>query len=105
MKNERGRYDWGTEFEITVKDENDTVVDISGADTRNFIFQAPSGRQFTKAGDFIGGGTTGQIECILSAEEINESGDWSYQLHFIFDGTGQWRTDIGHFRVFGNLDD
>ena len=54
---------------------------------------------------FFRNGTNGQIECSVSEEEINESGDWSYQLHFIFDGVGQWRTDIGHFRVFGNLEE
>lgn len=95
--------DVGTNYVVTIKDENDTVVDISGAITRNMIFKKPNGVLLTVPGVLVTDGTDGQLKYTFVSGDLNKYGWWSMQA-FIDWGSTEWYSDIVKFRVYPNLD-
>lgn len=89
-------------FMVTVKDQDNTEVDISSATTRNFLFEKPDGSLSTFAGDFITNGVDGGLQYKTSTADLSTAGNWKYQVHIII-GTDQYHTDITKFKVKSNL--
>ncbi len=85
-----------------VNSYDDSTVDISGASTRNFIFQDPNGATLTVQGSFLTDGTDGIIQYKALPTDLNQPGLWRYQI-FLVIGNNENYTDITKFRVFQNL--
>ena len=65
--------DLGTKFIVTVKD-GDSVINVSGATTKNIIFKKPSGTKVTAAASFETDGSDGVISYIVTGTEDDDLG-------------------------------
>jgi len=94
--------DIGTRFEITVKDSDTTVVDLSNVDDMYILFKKPdnSFQQVTPV--FVTDGTDGVIQYTTQSGDLNQFGTWQIQAKVIF-GTDVFSTDIQRFKVIRNL--
>lgn len=94
--------DVGSQFLITIKDQDDNVVDISSATTKQIIFQSPSRIDKTKTASFYTNGSDGKLVYTLSSGDIDVDGLWKYQSKIIMP-SGTWYTNIEEFRVYPNI--
>ena len=99
--NEIHQNDIGTVFQITVKD-GDNTIDVSGATTKNFLFQKPDGTDVSKAASFVTDGTDGQLKYTTVTDDLDTVGTWYLQVELVLPA-GTWRSDITKFRVYNNL--
>jgi len=94
--------DIGTNFIVTIRDENEAIVDISTATTKNIIFRKPDGIILTKAGSFVTDGTDGKLKYAFQSGDLDTHGQW-YAQAFIDFGSTEWYSDIEKFTVYNNL--
>lgn len=94
--------DVGTVFELTVIDQDDVVVNISAATTREIVFQKPDGTTVTKTAVVVTDGTDGKMKYISLAGDLDVPGLWHAQA-IVTIGTGTWRSTQLHFTVRRNL--
>jgi hypothetical protein len=94
--------DVGTIFQLTVKDQDNDVVDISVASTLNIIFRKPNGTNVTKTAVLTGDGTDGKMQYTTVADDLDDDGLWKLQ-GFVDFGTTEWYTDVIRFTVYRNL--
>jgi hypothetical protein len=71
--------DVGTVFRLEVRDQDDAIVDVSGATTMNITFKKPSGTTAVKTAVHATDGTDGLIQYITVSGDIDEAGVWQYQ--------------------------
>lgn len=94
--------DIGTVFEVTIMD-GATAVNISGATTKELIFQLPDKTtKLTKTAVFKTDGVDGKLKYTTVAGDLSVAGSWQLQAYIVLT-TGGWRSDIGPFTVFSNL--
>lgn len=93
--------DIGTVFKIVFKDGT-SIVNISGATTKNIIFCKPDGTKDTKAGTFTTDGTDGILEYTTVSGDLNIKGIWKIQ-GFITTSDGSWSSSTGIFEVHNNI--
>jgi hypothetical protein len=94
--------DVGTNFVVTIKNEDNEAVDVSTASIKNLIFRKPDGTLLTKASSFVTDGTDGQIKYSFISGDLDQHGKWSVQA-FIDFGSTEWYSDIDKFTVYNNL--
>ena len=98
--------DIGTTFRVTVYDATSTggsaIANISAASTKQMIFSRSDGTPFTKTAVFTTDGSDGDIEYVSVDGDLNMAGTWHLQA-YVVTPAGNWRTDVGHFRVYDNL--
>lgn len=93
--------DVGTVFSVTIKDEDDAVVNISSA-TVTFIFNKPDGTEIQRATVFVTDGTDGQVKYTTVSGDLDLYGPWRLQA-FVDFGSTEWYSDIYKFKVYNNL--
>lgn len=93
--------DIGNTFTVTLKD-GVGEVNISTATTKSIIFGKPDGTTLTKTAVFATDGEDGVIQYSSILGDLDIPGIWSIQAHVVLP-TGNWRTDIAHFDVHGNI--
>ncbi len=95
--------DIGTVIVVTVKD-GATVVDISGATTKNIKLKKPvSSTVLTKAAAFTTDGTDGKIQYTSIAGDLDEIGVYNVQAYIILP-SGTWSSSVEEMSVFDNVD-
>ena len=100
--------DTGTRFTWTIKDQDENIVDISGATTLSGLFLAPDGGLLTKdcmpggVGNFVTDGTDGQFYYVTLVGDIDEKGVWSDQGYVVLP-SGAWHSDIATWTAYANL--
>ena len=94
--------DIGTVFEVTVKDGSD-VVDISVASTYDIIFKKPNDDVVAQTGVFVTDGTDGKMKYTTISGDLDISGGWQIQASLVM-AAGVWKSDVGKFTVFTNLE-
>lgn len=95
--------DIGAVFLITIKDsQTNTSIDVSGATTKQIIFQKPDGTLLTKDAEFTDNGSDGQIQYQTVSGDLDVKGDWKIQAYIVIP-SGSWRTNINNFRVYENI--
>lgn len=95
--------DIGTIFRGTIVDQDDGVVDISTATTKEILFRKPGGQILTKIASFTTDGTDGKLQYQSISGDLDTIGVWSIQAHVILD-TGEWKSKIKTFRVLKNIE-
>jgi hypothetical protein len=93
--------DVGTNFRVTIKDENDAAVDVSTA-TVTFIFKKPDNSLITRSTTFVTDGTDGLVNYASVIGDLDQHGNWSLQA-FVDYGSTEWYSDITKFKVYSNL--
>lgn len=98
--------DIGTILRVTIKDKqsdgSSSVLDISGATTKQIILLKPGGDKLTKTASFYTDGSDGIIQYTTVEGDIDEVGRWQIQGSIVTSG-GEWKTDISNFKVLRNL--
>jgi len=89
-------------FEITVKDQDDTVIDISTATSKQLIFRKPDKTKLTKDVIFVTDGTDGKIQYTTSTTDLSQAGKWELQGYIVLAFGGPYSSIIG-FDVKANL--
>ena len=94
--------DIGTIFEVTIKDQDAAIINLSGASTKQIRFKPPSGSRKDKTASFKTNGTDGILTWTTIANDLDVVGAWQIQAYVILAG-GTWYSDIGTFTVVENL--
>ena len=92
----------GTSFELTVHDQDGTVVDLSSATTKSIVFAKPDGTTVTQTATLVNTGTDGKMQYTSIAGDIDQGGVWNVQ-GLVTIGTATWRTAVHVFDVLENL--
>ena len=94
--------DIGTQFQLTVLDQNSNNVDISSATIKQITFQRPDATTFTNNCGFLTNGTDGVLTYTTVSGDFNLPGIWAFQ-GYVSMPSGTWFTDITRFSVFENI--
>ncbi len=94
--------DIGTVFELTYKDQDAAVVDISSATTQQLIFKKSNNTTAIKTTTFTTDGTDGKAQYTTVADDLDMDGIWSLQGKVIL-ATGTWYSDVHQFKCWPNL--
>ena len=94
--------DIGTIFEITLKDQDNAVIDLSGATTKEIRFKPPSAARKDKSASFKTDGSDGILTWTTISNDLDSIGAWQLQGYVVLSG-GTWYSDIGNFTVVENL--
>jgi hypothetical protein len=95
--------DVGTRITVTFQDGS-SVVDISGASTKQIWLRRPAGSALKLDGTFTTDGSDGKIYIDSTASTFVTAGDtWEVQ-GYIETATGTWHSDKEVFEVFSNAD-
>ena len=96
--------DIGTVLIHTIKDQDETVVDISSASNRQIIFNKPNGTAVVKTATLTTDGTDGKMQYTTASGDLNLEGVYTRQGKVTF-GSNVWYSDIIKFKVYKNLDE
>jgi len=94
--------DEGTIFQMTIRDEDGSVVDISGASTKQLNFLPPDGVNKVMDAAFVTDGTDGKMKYVAADGFVDEVGLWRWQ-GYVELASGKKKTDIHSFRVHDNI--
>lgn len=89
--------DVGTQFTLSIYDENSNSVSVSGA-TATINFKKPDSTIVSKNAT-VGASS---ISYISATGDLDSAGTWSLQGYINF-GVSGWYTDIQKFQVYHNL--
>jgi hypothetical protein len=89
--------DEGTEFRVTILDDN-VIVDISTASEITFIFRKPNGDILEAVGELYTDGTDGVCFYNAIAGDIDQAGVYKLQVRVSI-GSGLFYSSIGSFKV------
>lgn len=92
----------GVIFTSTIKDQDGTIVDLSGASVIQFIFENPLGELLVVDGETVNGGTDGQIQYVVESGDLGVPGSWKYQTRVAWTGVIYY-SSITKFKVVANL--
>ena len=90
-------------FRFTIKDENDAVVNLVGAGTKDIFFVKPNGTKLTKAANFYTNGADGIIQYPTASGDLDTEGWWRAQGYVHLGASGAFYSDIYRFKVMPNL--
>lgn len=102
MPAELHQNDIGTQFTFTLKDQNDSIVDISTAGVIKIIFKKPSCTILERNASLLNDGTDGVFYYITQTGDLDEIGTYNIQGYVEIDANS-WHTDIFAEKVFRNL--
>lgn len=92
--------DYGTVLTMTIT-EDGSVVDISTATVKVFIFKNKSGR-VEKTASFVTTGSDGKLKYTFLDGDIDTAGPWQVQARVTMP-TGEWVTEKATFNVVQSL--
>ena len=92
--------DIGATIIVTIVDENDAVLDISTATTKQLKFEKGTSRTVvTQTAVFTTDGTDGKVEYVTVADDLDELGLWYVQPHIILAAGDDFHGAVGSFTV------
>ncbi len=94
--------DVGTALRVKVVDQDDNVVDVSTATTKQIILRGPDKVDRVFDASLYTDGTDGIIVYVTDDGDLNVPGRWRIQA-FIAIGGGSWHTDDAVFKVKANI--
>lgn len=94
--------DIGTQFIVTIKDEDSAVVNISSATTKQLTFSRPNGTSLVVSGTLVTDGTDGKMKYTTVSGDLSVAGIYRLQGYVVISGL-QLYSDIVSFKVFSNL--
>jgi hypothetical protein len=83
----------GAYIELTIKDQDGTVVDVSGAASKTIRFEKPDGSRVDKTASFTTDGTDGKIRYATQSGVLDTSGAWEV-MGLVVIGTDSYPTDV-----------
>lgn len=96
--------DVGTKLRLTLKDQDDVVINISAATTKEITIKKPSGATVgPRAASFVTDGTDGEMEILSIAGDFDVAGPGYMAQGHVVIAAGDFHTEIIGFEVFANL--
>lgn len=95
--------DIGTAFRVTIYDEQNNIVNVSGSSPCQLLFTKPDNTLLTKTATVVDNGISGVILYTSQSGDLDIGGIWRIQGH-IGINTSNMYTDVSSFRVYDNLD-
>ena len=83
----------GAYIELTIKDQDGTVVDVSGAASKTIRLQDPDGNRSDKTASFTTDGTDGKIRYATQSGVLDTSGAWEV-MGLVVIGSDSYPTDV-----------
>ena len=93
--------DVGIRIIATIKNEDDEIVDISSATTKQFIFNKPDGSSVTKSASLYSDGTDGKMYYATEDGFLDQIGYWEVQGYVVV-GASEWHTNITKIKIHRN---
>ncbi len=93
----------GTIFRATIKDQDNVIVNVSGATTKEIIFRSPTGVIKTFSAVFTNTGTDGKIQYKTVADDVDEVGTWEWNPRVVISAGNEWYSDPLEFVVKDKL--
>lgn len=92
--------DIGVIIELTIKDQDNAVVDLSVASTLQIKLTTPAQTNITtaKTATLSGSGTDGKLRYVTADGDLNEIGIWSAQAYVVI-GSNKYHSTILKFKV------
>ena len=90
--------DIGTVVELTIADQ-DGIVDLTGATTKDFRFENALKTTFVKASTFVTDGTDGKLKYAFIASDLDVAGSWKVQAEIVLP-SGTWTSGALSFSVY-----
>ena len=75
--------DVGRVINATIRNPDNTPLDISTATTKDFRVRKPDGTADTWATSFIDTGTDGRITYVTVLNDIDQTGEWLLEAHIV----------------------
>ena len=88
--------------QMTIKDQDNASVDVSGATLKTIRFRKPDGSTVTKTADFATDGTDGVIEYQAVEADHDIAGPWQKEARVTIT-SGNWYATIIDFPVAETL--
>src|SRR5689334_2910778 len=95
--------DVGTNFLVTIYDQNSQIVNLETATSFVIRFGKPDGSSFDKTAILYTDGLDGKVVYALESGDIDMSGRWSYQIIVSFEDT-LFHTNVQDFVVYKNIE-
>lgn len=94
----------GVQLLVTIIDQDGVVVDISASSARTLYLKRPQpdNRVLAKTATLVGGGTTGQMQYVTVAGDLDVPGQWHIQGKVV-NSTGTYPSEVLPLPVFPNL--
>lgn len=96
--------DIGTQVILTIYDQSESPVNLTGNTSLTMRFEKPDNTTFDRTASIYGLATGGKIVYTLIEGDIDISGTWKYQGIIEFP-TGLWHTNKVEFTVYDNIDE
>ena len=97
------QYDIGTAFRMTIYDESNNIVNVSGT-SPVIIFTKPDKTVVEKSGTIYTDGEDGKIQYVSEENDLDTVGQWQIQAFIYFSDSTQLYSNISTFRVYRNLE-
>ena len=94
--------DIGTQYLITILNQDNSVVNIANANPKQIVFEDPNGVVLTKNGTLYTDGTDGKLYYISVSGDFKVKGWWELQGYVVISGSA-WRSSIEKFKINRNL--
>ena len=94
--------DVGTNFIVTVYNQDSELVNLATATGLTIRFRKPSGDSFDKTAVLYTNGSDGKLVYTIEEDDIDMSGRWAYQAIVEFTA-GTWHTNVTDFIVYANI--
>jgi hypothetical protein len=94
--------DIGASIRVTIRDQDNVVVSLATTTTRQLFLRKPSGAVLTKTAALVSGGTTGIMEYVSIAGDLDVPGDWQLQARIVT-ASIDLKSSIAAMPVRGNL--
>lgn len=89
-------------LKITIRDEDNNIVDVSAATTKQIWLIKPNNTILTKTASLYTDGTDGIIKYQCSSSDLDVTGVWSIQGYVVL-SANPYHTNIETFKVYRNL--
>lgn len=95
-------WDFGTRFELTVKDQDSNVIDLSNASVKQIMFQRSDANTLIANLGCNTNCSDGVVVYTAVSGDLSLTGIWAFQCYFSTP-SGTWFSDIVRFPVYENL--
>ena len=94
--------DVGTSVRLTIRDQDNAVVDLSSTSARTIFLVKPNGQVLTKTAVLVGGGTGGIMEYVSISGDFDLPGHWKAQGKVV-NASGTWNSSVISIPVLPNV--
>jgi len=95
--------DVGTVFELTITEQDGTVVDVSSVATKTIYFKKPNSAKIAATASFTTNGTDGKIKYASQTNDIDMAGLWKIQGYVEFASGDKFYSEVVSFTVRANI--